>query len=858
MSDKKAEKQPQPVSTADSLLCMDVDPVPEVKINKGPLRPYIDFEGDYDTAKLRTVKTLKEKLMVAILLIITAFVRLYKLSWPSSVVFDEVHFGGFASKYIKGDFFMDVHPPLAKMLFAGVGALAGYTGDFSFKPIGEEYPDTVPFYTMRLFSASLGVFTVLMLYLTLRASGVRLGVAYLFALVFAFENSFVTISRYILLDAPLICFIAAAVYSYKKSELYPTNSFRALKSLLATGIALGLASSSKWVGLFTVAWVGLLCVWKLWFMIGDLNKSPCTIVKAAIGKLVLLLGVPILLYVAFFYVHFQALIHDGSGSSFFPSEFRATLEGNQIPSDVVYDVGVGSIVTLKHLSTEGGYLHSHSHAYPTGSEQQQITLYPFLDDNNKWVIERSHLPGASLKDFIGLKNGESISLLHLATGVRLHSHDHKPPVSESADWQKEVSGYGYLGFTGDINDHWTIEIDQSSSKPGIAQHEVRAIDTKFKLRHATGCYLFSHEVKLPKWGFDQQEVTCATQGKPELLLWYIEGSENPQLPENTPRISYKPMNFIEKFIENHKKMWKINKGLTGTHYYESLAYEWPLMRRGIGYWGEHHRKIYLLGNAVTWWAVSAFILVYAAILAFEAGSFLVGKPILQDKNVINFHVQVLHYLLGFAIHYVPFFLMGRQLFLHHYLPAYYFGILALAHAFDIIITFVCKNRRQAAYALLILFTAASIYFFHAHSPIAYGTDWTKDVCRNSRWVSTWDYDCENYFNDLSEYANYTYVPKITTDEATTDVQNVVPAAEPEQQEKKAVVSDVNGAASPHKREKVEKNEAERMLDDLSNKKFLDGNGNELSPEQVKKLLEKEGIENLKIEKEVNHVRKRVA
>lgn len=75
---------------------------------------------------------------------------------------------------------------------------------------------------------------------------------------------------------------------------------------------------------------------------------------------------------------------------------------------------------------------------------------------------------------------------------------------------------------------------------------------------------------------------------------------------------------------------------------------------------------------------------------------------------------------------------------------------------------------------------------------------------------------------MSEYANYTYVPKITTDEATTDVQNVVPAAEPEQQEKKAVVSDVNGAASPHKREKVEKNEAERMLDDLSNKKFWMG------------------------------------
>ncbi|KAG0699491.1 hypothetical protein DFH29DRAFT_877232 [Suillus ampliporus] len=30
----------------------------------------------------------------------------------------------------------------------------------------------------------------------------------------------------------------------------------------------------------------------------------------------------------------------------------------------------------------------------------------------------------------------------------------------------------------------------------------------FKLRHLnTGCYLFSHKVKLPKWGFNQQEVT---------------------------------------------------------------------------------------------------------------------------------------------------------------------------------------------------------------------------------------------------------------------------------------------------------------------------------------------------------------
>ena len=50
--------------------------------------------------------------------------------------FDEVHFGGFASKYVNQRFFMDVHPPLAKLLLAFVAWAAGFNGAFDFKEIG--------------------------------------------------------------------------------------------------------------------------------------------------------------------------------------------------------------------------------------------------------------------------------------------------------------------------------------------------------------------------------------------------------------------------------------------------------------------------------------------------------------------------------------------------------------------------------------------------------------------------------------------------------------------------------------------------------------------------------------------------
>lgn len=67
---------------------------------------------------------------------------------------------------------MDVHPPLAKLLITLAGWLAGFDGNFDFKDIGKDYLEPgVPYVAMRLLPAILGVLTVPLMFLTLKANG---------------------------------------------------------------------------------------------------------------------------------------------------------------------------------------------------------------------------------------------------------------------------------------------------------------------------------------------------------------------------------------------------------------------------------------------------------------------------------------------------------------------------------------------------------------------------------------------------------------------------------------------------------------------------------------------------------------
>jgi dolichyl-phosphate-mannose-protein mannosyltransferase len=193
--------------------------------------------------------------VVGVLTALAFALRFYKINHPDQVVFvprilslstssltithpsfDEVHFGKFAAYYILREYYFDVHPPFAKLLFGLAGWFVGFDGQFNFENIGDDYTENhVPYVGMRALPAILGSLTVPIVYGIMKESGYGTVIAafsasivlfgmygYIsatstsqFTLTFSFpDNAHVAQSRLILLDATLIFFLSLTIYSY--------------------------------------------------------------------------------------------------------------------------------------------------------------------------------------------------------------------------------------------------------------------------------------------------------------------------------------------------------------------------------------------------------------------------------------------------------------------------------------------------------------------------------------------------------------------------------------------------------------------------------------------------------------------
>lgn len=182
---------------------------------------------------------------------------------------------------------------------------------------------------MRGLPCFLGCLVVPFTYKALRSWSVSPIASLMVSFMILFENALLTQSRLILLDSFLLFFVCLSFYFWSKAE----NSSKKTLSLVGLGVSMGCALSSKWVGLFIFAPVGLSSVNYIWKSLGDRNVPLKDIMAGTILRLIYLTLIPAIVYIASFYVHFHVANQYSQEAASFSVPFQMSLKGhNFVPT----------------------------------------------------------------------------------------------------------------------------------------------------------------------------------------------------------------------------------------------------------------------------------------------------------------------------------------------------------------------------------------------------------------------------------------------------------------------------------------------------------------------------------------------
>ncbi|HUO06296.1 MAG TPA: phospholipid carrier-dependent glycosyltransferase [Candidatus Binataceae bacterium] len=231
-----------------------------------------------------------DTLIISALLIFSGWFRYYRLWDPPEIVFDETHFMNMAKKYLHGEYFLDPHPPLAKLVIAiGIWIFGDHP----------EHP-----WSWRIANATVGTALVGITYLLGRKiTGSRL-VGAIAGGIMALDGMFIVYSRNAVIDITYVtCAAVAYLLFFRFVQTPEAKSRRNL--LIGIGVALGLCVGAK---LYIPAITFLLVTSFLAYVIvygTDAKNGPLPWNSPrVIGAAAIVGGVAGFMYLATFFPHY--------------------------------------------------------------------------------------------------------------------------------------------------------------------------------------------------------------------------------------------------------------------------------------------------------------------------------------------------------------------------------------------------------------------------------------------------------------------------------------------------------------------------------------------------------------------------
>lgn len=171
----------------------------------------------------------------------------------------------------------------------------------------------------------------------------------------------------------------------------------------------------------------------------------------------------------------------------------------------------------------------------------------------------------------------------------------------------------------------------------------------------------------------------------------------------------------------------------------SKFWQWPFLNVGLRMcsWDDGIIKYFLLGNPAVYWGSTASIGILGLIVGYYLVRWQRGYVDLKQSEIDYIHYSGLYPVLGWFLHYLPFVIMSRVTYVHHYYPALYFAILTAGFLMNWSTNPLAKRNRSYEWAvyggLYVLVTGLFVYF----SPIVFGMTGSNKDYRYMKWFEKW-------------------------------------------------------------------------------------------------------------------------
>ena len=168
----------------------------------------------------------------------------------------------------------------------------------------------------------------------------------------------------------------------------------------------------------------------------------------------------------------------------------------------------------------------------------------------------------------------------------------------------------------------------------------------------------------------------------------------------------------------------------------SQFWQWPILNVGLRMcsWDDNIVKYFLLGNPIVYWGSTASLGIAALIFLWYLVRWQRGYSELTPDEQDHLRYSGAYPVIGWFLHYLPFVIMARVTYVHHYYPALYFAILVAGFCMDWTTRGLTRNVRWGVYS--VLYTVV-IGLFVLFLPIVFGMEGSNRDYSYLKWSDKW-------------------------------------------------------------------------------------------------------------------------